>query len=149
MPADWPSTSYGASTSAHSRSSSIWVSAPMRTVSPASSSSCTSDTTTTGLTIDTQGFESCLFNVFTGVNTDGDITVQMFDDDAAGMGTEVEVTTEAGGLVRWDTVTGNYRQFLSPQDGLPSNEVNGISRGSNANPLDDVLAGAAIPDADG
>jgi hypothetical protein len=42
-------------------------------------------------------------------------------------GTIVWSATEAGGLVRWDTVAGTYRQYLSPQDGLPSNEVNGIS----------------------
>jgi hypothetical protein len=31
--------------------------------------------------------------------------------------------TEAGGLVRWDTAARTYRQYLHPQDGLPSNDV--------------------------
>ncbi len=57
----------------------------------------TSDTTTTGLTVDTAGYESCVFAVYTGVNTDGDITVSIYHDTDSAMGTEVEVTTEALG----------------------------------------------------
>ena len=38
-----------------------------------------------------------MFTVSTGVNTDGDITVQLFDDTDSAMGTEVSVTTAALG----------------------------------------------------
>lgn len=31
--------------------------------------------------------------------------------------------TESGGLVRWDLATGQFRQYLAPQDGLLSNDV--------------------------
>jgi ligand-binding sensor domain-containing protein/photosystem II stability/assembly factor-like uncharacterized protein len=43
-------------------------------------------------------------------------------------GTTVWSATDGGGLVRWDTATGHYRQYLAPQDGLPSNDVNGLAR---------------------
>lgn len=39
--------------------------------------------------------------------------------------------TEGGGLVRWDVDTGAYRQFLAPQGGLPSNDVNDIVKASD------------------
>lgn len=36
------------------------------------------------------------------------------------------VAAEAGGLLRWDLSTGGHRQYLSPQDGLPSNDVHDL-----------------------
>ena len=41
-------------------------------------------------------------------------------------GDTVWVAAEAGGVVRWDLAHGTYRQFLSPQDGLPSNIVRDV-----------------------
>ncbi len=35
--------------------------------------------------------------------------------------------TEGGGLVRWDLQTYEYRQYLAPQDGLASNQVNDLA----------------------
>jgi sugar lactone lactonase YvrE len=35
--------------------------------------------------------------------------------------------TRSGGLVRWDRETGEYRQFLKPQDPLPDNTVHDIA----------------------
>ncbi len=35
---------------------------------------------------------------------------------------------EGGGVVRWDLASGAYRQYLAPQDGLPSNDVRALVR---------------------
>lgn len=43
------------------------------------------------------------------------------------LGDVLWVGTEGGGLLRWDLVTRDLRQYLSPQDGLPSNDVNAIA----------------------
>ncbi|MCB9176766.1 MAG: hypothetical protein H6648_06355 [Caldilineae bacterium] len=43
-------------------------------------------------------------------------------------GTVAWAATEGGGLVRWDLRSGEYRQFLAPQDGLASNDVQDIER---------------------
>jgi hypothetical protein len=36
--------------------------------------------------------------------------------------------TEGGGLVHWNLTTGSWRQYLAPQDQLPSNDVNALVR---------------------
>lgn len=38
--------------------------------------------------------------------------------------------TDGGGLVRWQLADGTYRQYLSPQDGLLSNQVHDVARGA-------------------
>jgi ligand-binding sensor domain-containing protein/DNA-binding beta-propeller fold protein YncE len=35
--------------------------------------------------------------------------------------------TTSGGIVRWDSIDGSFRQYLAPQDGLRSNEIYGIA----------------------
>lgn len=35
---------------------------------------------------------------------------------------------EGGGVVRWDLALGEYRQYLAPQDGLPSSDVRALAR---------------------
>jgi len=54
------------------------------------------DTTTVGLTIDTQGFESCLFNMMTGVLTDGDYDFDIYHGDASDMSDEAATTDIVG-----------------------------------------------------
>lgn len=52
------------------------------------------DTTTVGLTIDTALFGAIEFMAFTGVLTDGDYEVKLFESDDSGMSGETEVTDE-------------------------------------------------------
>ncbi len=53
----------------------------------------------------------------------GDTVNQLLRD-----GDYVWSATAGGGLVRWDLVAGSYRQWLAPQDGLVSNDVNGLDK---------------------
>ncbi len=46
-------------------------------------------------------------------------------------GNVVWSATEAGGLVRWDLTSGAARQYLAPQDGLPSNDVNALLKAAD------------------
>jgi ligand-binding sensor domain-containing protein/DNA-binding beta-propeller fold protein YncE len=39
--------------------------------------------------------------------------------------------TTGGGIVRWDPADGSFRQYLAPQDGLPSNDIYGIAVDAN------------------
>ncbi len=52
------------------------------------------DTTTTGVIIDMQGFESLTFVMHTGVYALGDVTMLVEDDDDAGFGTAVAVPAD-------------------------------------------------------
>lgn len=58
----------------------------------------TSDTTTTGATIDTQGFASVEFAIASGVLTDGTYTPAIYESDDSGMSGETAVTA-AGDLL--------------------------------------------------
>lgn len=49
--------------------------------------------------------------------------------DMAVEGSYLWVGAEKGGLVRWDTRTGDFEQFLYPQSGLPSNDVRAVAVG--------------------
>lgn len=46
--------------------------------------------------------------------------------DLARDGDIVWSATEGGGVVRWDLATGTHRQYLAPQDGLPSSDVRAL-----------------------
>jgi ligand-binding sensor domain-containing protein/photosystem II stability/assembly factor-like uncharacterized protein len=46
-------------------------------------------------------------------------------------GAVVWSATEGGGLVRWDVATRAYKQYLAPQDGLLSNDVNDVAKASD------------------
>ena len=59
----------------------------------------TTNTTTNGLTIDTQGHESLTFAVQSAAYTDGSYAVQLFAGDAANMSDEVVITTQVLGLL--------------------------------------------------
>jgi len=43
-------------------------------------------------------------------------------------GDDVWSVTEGGGLLRWSSAEGSFRQWLSPQDGLPSNDIRDFDR---------------------
>lgn len=58
----------------------------------------TTDTTTVGATIDTQGFEGVEFTATVGTVTDGDYEFQLFEGDESNMSDEAEVTA-AGSLL--------------------------------------------------
>lgn len=60
--------------------------------STAPAAAVTGNGTTTGATIDTQGYNSLTFVVQTGVVTDGTFAGKIYGDSAQGMGTEVELT---------------------------------------------------------
>lgn len=63
----------------------------------------TTDTTTVGAIIDTQGYNRILFNFFTGVLQDGDYDVQLFHGDDSAMADEAEVDASDinGTLPNW------------------------------------------------
>lgn len=56
-------------------------------------------------------------------HANGDRVAQVLVD-----GEDIWVASLGGGVLRWSTATRDYRQFLAPQDGLPSNQVNALLR---------------------
>jgi len=66
-------------------------------------SNITTDTTTVGDTLDCQNAGRVLFNIFTGIVTDGDYEFKLFHGDASNMSDEAEVsaTDILGTLPNW------------------------------------------------
>lgn len=73
------------------------------------------NTTTVGAIIDTQGFARVLFNMLTKIVTDGDYEVQLFHSADSGMSGEVEVLASDinGTIPNWvaDTDDNKYVSF--------------------------------------
>lgn len=63
-----------------------------KAVNALNSQAITTDTTTVGNTVDRAGFTALEFVFLTKTLTDGDYAIDLYDDDASGMGTEVIVS---------------------------------------------------------
>ena len=63
-----------------------------KAVNALNSQAISSDTTTVGNTVDRAGFTALEFVFLTKTLTDGDYAIDLYDDDASGMGTEVIVS---------------------------------------------------------
>jgi hypothetical protein len=63
------------------------------------------DTTTTGATLDTNGCEEVMCICFIGTMTDGDYEFTLYGGDASDMSDEAAVTSVTGSLPDWDDHT--------------------------------------------
>lgn len=57
--------------------------------------------------------------------------------------------TEGGGVLRWDLATGAHRQYLAPQDGLPSSDVRALVQDARGRVWAATVEGLAWLDAAG
>jgi hypothetical protein len=81
------------------------------------------DTTTTGNYVDTQGFESVTFLLFTGAYTDGDYEIILQSSASSGSGYVDAATESTNNNLSADAYLINYANFPYGVDGLISDNT--------------------------